>query len=164
LNDVRASVFTLLLLSVLIVFSVSETRGDEALAVVVNKSNPVENMTLEELRKYCVQERKHRADDKRVTVVLREPGQMEREAALQLIYRMSESDFKRYFLQAEFTGEVQAAPKHLSSALGVCRFIFNVPGAIGFVRASDIDATVKALRIDGLAFSDPHYPLHTNSR
>ena len=164
MNDVRASVFTLLLLSVLIVFSVPETRGDEALAVVVNRSNPVENMTLEELRKYCVQERKHWADDKRVTVVLREPGQMERAAALQLIYRMSESDFKRYFLQAEFTGEVQAAPKHLSSALGVRRFIFNVPGAIGFVRASDVDATVKALRIDGLAFSDPHYPLHTNNR
>jgi hypothetical protein len=114
LNDVRASLFTLLLLSVLIVFSVSETRGDEALAVVVNKSNPAENMTLEELRKYCVQERKHWADDKRVTVVLREPGQMEREAALQLIYRMSESDFKRYFLQA-CVGSYSTCPARLAS-------------------------------------------------
>jgi hypothetical protein len=128
--------------------------------VVVNKSNPVESMTLDELRKYCVQERKHWADDKRVTVVLREPGQVERETVLQVIYRMSEGDFKRYFLQAEFTGEVQAAPKHLYSATGVRRFIFNVPGAIGFVRASDVDATVKVLRLNGFALNDPHYPLH----
>ena len=134
----RASFFTLLLLSALTFCSVPQTRGDEALAVVVNKSNPVESMTLDELRKYCVQERKHWADDKRVTVVLREPGQVERETVLQ----------------------VQAAPKHLSSATGVRRFIFNVPGAIGFVRASDVDATVKVLRLDGFALNDPHYPLH----
>ena len=106
-------------------------------------------MSLDELRKYCLQERKHWADNKRVTVVLRDPGQSEREAVLQLIYRMSESDFNRYFLQAEFTGEVQAVPKHLSSAVGVRRFIFNVPGAIGFVRASDVDSTVKVLQVNG---------------
>jgi ABC-type phosphate transport system substrate-binding protein len=154
----------LLLLPALIGLSAPKAHGDDALAVIVNKSNPVESMTLEELRKYCVQERKHWPDDKRVTVVLRDPGQAEREAVLQLIYRMGESDFTRYFLQAEFTGEVQAAPKHLSSAIGVRRFIFNVPGAIGFVRASDVDATVKVLRVDGFALGDPHYPLHINNR
>jgi ABC-type phosphate transport system substrate-binding protein len=150
----------MLLLPALIVLSAPKAQGGDALAVIVNKSNPVETMTQDELRKYCVQERKHWSNDKRVTVVLRDPGQAEREAILKLIYRMSESDFTRYFLQAEFTGEVQAAPKHLSNAVGVRRFIFNVPGAIGFVRASDVDTTVKVLRIDGFAFSDPHYPLH----
>ena len=141
----------------------SHVEGQEALAVIVNRSNPVEGMTLEELRKYCVQERKHWPDDKRVTVVLRDPGQAERDAVLQLIYRMGESDFNRYFLQAEFTGEVQAAPKHLSSVTGVRRFVFNVPGAIGFVRASDVDNTVKALRLNGHAPGDPQYPLYTNN-
>ena len=150
-----------LLLPALTVLSAPKADRDEALAVIVNKSNPAESMTLDELRKYCVQERKHWSNDKRVTVVLRDLGQAEREAVLKLIYRMSESDFTRYFLQAEFTGEVQAAPKHLSSAVGVRRFIFNVPGAVGFVRASDVDGTVKVLRVDGFALSDPHYPLRT---
>ena len=160
----RASLFLLLLLPALALLSAPEAHGQEALAVIVNKSNPVESMSLEELRKYCVQERKHWADDKRVTVVLRDPGQAEREAVLQLIYRMSESDFNRYFLQGEFTGQVQSVPKHLSSASGVRRFIFNVPGAIGFLRVSDVDATVKVLRVNGYAFGDPRYPLHTNNR
>ena len=162
----RASLFTLflVLLPTLSVLSVPKAQADEALAVIVNKINPVEGMTLEELRKYCVQERKHWSDDKRVTVVLRDPGQAERAAVLQLIYRMNESDFSRYFLQAEFTGEVQTAPKHLSSAAGVRRFVFNVPGAIGFVRASDADGTIKVLRVNGYAPGDPRYPLRLTTR
>ena len=135
-------------------------HGAEPLAVIVNRSNPVENLSMEDLRKYCLQQRKHWENNKRATIVLREPGQAEREAVLELIYRMSESDFNRYFLQGEFTGEVQGAPKHLSTAVGVRRFVFNVPGAIGFARLGDVDNTVKVLRINGYAPGDPQYPLH----
>ena len=134
-------------------------RGDEPLAVIVNKSNPVENVSLEELRKFCAVERKYWSDSKRVTVVLRDPGQAERDAVLALIYRMGESDFMRHFLQAEFTGEVQSAPKHLSTGIGVRRFVFNVPGAIGFVRPAEADATVKVVRVNGFTPGDPQYPL-----
>ncbi len=154
----RASILTLLVAG-LAALAAPRARGQEALAVIVNRSNPVENVTLEELRKFCTVERKFWSDNKRVTVVLRDPGQAERMAVLQLIYRMSESDFARFFLQAEFTGEVQSAPKRLSTGTGVRRFIFNVPGAIGFVRPAEADATVKVVRVNGFAPGDPQYPL-----
>jgi ABC-type phosphate transport system substrate-binding protein len=154
----RASILGFLLAGFAIT-TLPRVDAEEALAVIVNKNNTVESMSFDELRKYCLQERKHWVDNRRVTVVLRDPGQAEREAVLQLIYRMNESDFNRYFLQSEFTGEVQSAPKRLSSAVGVKRFIFNVPGAIGFVRASDVDGTVKVLHVNGYAPGDPQYPL-----
>jgi ABC-type phosphate transport system substrate-binding protein len=159
----HASILAFLLAS-LAASTAPHAFGEEALAVIINRNNAVESMSLDELRKYCLQERKHWEDNKRVTIVLRDPGQAEREAVLQLIYRMSESDFNRYFLQAEFTGEVQTVPKHLSSAVGVRRFIFNVPGAIGFVRASDVDGTVKVLHVNGHAPGDPQYPLRITNR
>lgn len=159
----RVFIFALLLAS-LAAFLAPQAHGQEALAVIVNKNNPIGNVTLEELRDYCRQERKHWADNKRVTVVLRDPGQAERETVLQLIYRMSESDFNRYFLQGEFSGNVQMAPKHLSSAAGVRRFVFNVSGAIGFLRASEVDATAKVLRVNDYAPSDPQYPLRITTR
>ena len=159
----RATIF-LLLVAGLIALAAPRVRAEEALAVIVNKSNPVENVTLDELRKYCLVDRKHWSDNKRVTVVLRDPGQVERAAVLQLIYRMNESDFSRHFLQGEFTGEVQSAPKHLSTGLGVRRFIFNVPGAIGFVRSAELDATVKTVRVNGFAPGDPRYPLRLAAR
>ena len=159
----RTSVLTLLVAG-LVSLSAPRARGQEALAVIVNKSNPVENVTLEELRKFCTAERKFWSDNKRATVVLRDPGQAERATVLQIIYRMSESDFARYFLQAEFTGEVQSAPKHLSTGAGVRRFVFNVPGSIGFVRPDDADATVKIVRVNGCTPADPQYPLRFGSR
>jgi len=141
-----------------------DARAGDAIAVVVNKANPLDNISLEELRRYCIAERKHWKDGKRVTVVLRDPGQSERSAVLQFIYRMTEADYARHFLQAEFTGEVQTAPKHLATATGVIRFVFNVPGAIGFVRAADADASVKVVRVNGLAPGDPRYPLNLAGR
>lgn len=145
-------------------FATLPLRGDEMLAVVVNRSNPVENVTLDELRKYCLGERKHWSGDQRVTVVLRDLGQTERATVLQAIYRMSEGDFARHFLQGEFTGEVQSAPKRLSTGAGVRRFVFNVPGAIGFVRAGEVDASVKVVRVNGCVPGDPQYPLRFAAR
>ncbi len=132
---------------------------DEALAIIVNSANPVENLSLDELRKFCLAERKHWPDGRKVTVVLREPGQAEREAVLRQVYRMSESEFARHFLQGAFTGDLQNAPKQLATANGVRRFVFNVPGALGFVRVSDLDPSVKAIRLDGLLPTDPQHKL-----
>lgn len=159
----RAFIFVLWLAGLAAV-SITRAHGEEALAVIVNRSNPVENLTLDELRNFSVGERKRWSDNKRVTVVLRDPGQAERESVLQVIYRMSENDFSRYFLQKEFTGEIQSAPKHLSTGPGVRRFVFNVPGAIGFVRASDADASVKVVRVNGYGPADSQYPLRLGSK
>ena len=54
-----------------------------------------------------------------------------------------------------FTGEAIGAPKMLATTNGVLRFVFNVPGAIGYVRASEVDASVKTLRVDGRLPGEP---------
>ena len=58
------------------------------------------------------------------------------------------------------TGEILVSPKILATSTGVRRFIFNVPGAIGYLRVSDVDASVKVLRIDSLLPEDKGYKLH----
>lgn len=130
-------------------------QGD--LAIIVNKSNPVGELSFAELRNVFLAEKNHWSNGRRVTVVMRDPGQPERAAVLRLIYRMSESDFNRYFLHATFTGEVVSAPKRLATSAGVRRFVFNVPGAIGYVRADEVDDSVKILRVDGRLPGDPDY-------
>jgi hypothetical protein len=90
---------------------------------------------------------------------MREQGRAERAAALRLIYRTREQEFNRYFLNIKFTGETLEEPKLLSSVDGMLKFVFNVPGAIGYVRASEVDSSVKVLRIEGLAPGQPGYKL-----
>jgi phosphate transport system substrate-binding protein len=126
-----------------------ETSPEQNLAIVVNLSNPTDELSFQELRSIFLGERSHWPNGRRITLVMMEPGQPERKAILRSIYRMSENDFNRHFLQGLFTGEVFVSPKTLATPVGVRKFIFNVPGAIGYVRAADVDNTVKVVRIDG---------------
>ncbi len=137
----------------------SAAPEEEALAVIVNRSNTVDELEFDELRRIFLAERSHWPNGRRITVAMRDPGQPEREAALRLIYGMTEKEFGRYFLHAVFTGEVLSAPKRLATSDVMRRFVFNLPGAIGYVRAADVDGTVKVLRVDGRGPGEPGYRL-----
>ncbi|MEO5821288.1 MAG: hypothetical protein ABIT71_12355 [Vicinamibacteraceae bacterium] len=129
------------------------------LVVIVNRSNPTDSIGQRELRALFLGERTTWPHGRRVTLVLREPGQPERAAALRLIYGMSEDDLSRHFIHQTFTGSNASGPRALATADGVKRFVFNVPGAIGVIRLADVDDTVKALKINGASPGEPGYAL-----
>ena len=137
---------------------------DESIAIVVNQENSVDNLTMKDLRTVFLGERSHWSNGRRITLVMLEPGQPERKAILREIYRMSETDLNRHFLQGLFTGEVFVSPKTLATPVGVRKFVFNVPGASGYVRSSDLDSTVKVIRIDGKLPDDKDYELRLEPR
>jgi len=130
------------------------------LAIIVNKSNPTDSISYSELREYFLAERNHWVNGGgKVRIVMRAPGQPEREAVLHLIYNMNEKGFTSYFLGKKFTGEVLEEPRQQNSTPDVIKFISYVPGAIGYVRADEVDASVKVLRVDGLAPGEPGYKI-----
>ena len=88
-----------------------------------------------------------------------ETGQPERDVVVRDVCRMSESDFRRRFLQGLLTGEVLVSPKTLATPVGVRKFVFNVPGAVGYLRPEDVDDSVKVIRIDEKQPFDPGYVL-----
>jgi ABC-type phosphate transport system substrate-binding protein len=135
-----------------------------SLAIIVNQSNPVNDLSLAELRAVFLGERSHWPNGRRITLVMMEQGQPEREAILRDICRLSESDFRRRILQGLFTGEVLVSPKTLATPVGVRKFVFNVPGAIGYLRPEDVDASVKVIRVDGHLPSDAEYALRIPER
>jgi phosphate transport system substrate-binding protein len=135
----------------------------EPLAIVVNRSNPVDDLSSAELRKVFLGNRSHWANGRRITLVMREPGEPERETILRDVLGMNEDQLKNHFLHGLYTGEILVSPKILSSATGVRKFIFNVPGAIGYLRIGDVDATVKVVRIDELLPEDKGYRLRVTT-
>jgi ABC-type phosphate transport system substrate-binding protein len=138
-------------------------QDGEPLAIVVNKANPLSELSLADLRRIYRGQRARWANGRRVTLVMRDPGAPERDAMLHLLFGVGEEEYRRVFLQAVFTGEAGEAPKMLASPNGVLRFVFNVPGAIGYVRASDADSSVKVLRVDGRLPGDHGYRLEVGS-
>ena len=107
----------------------SRAANDDSLAIVVNRSNPVDSLSFPELRKIFMGEQDHWSNGRRITVVMLEPGKVERQAVLSQIYKMDEKDFNQYFLHNMFTGELHAAPKALGSPTEVLNSssIFRAP-------------------------------------
>ena len=138
--------------------------SEQSLAIIVNQSNPVENFSLPDLRKIFLGQRTHWPNGRRITLVMLDPSQAERKLVLRDIYNMNEKDLSNYFIQAVFTGAVLSSPKTLPTPGEVLKFVFNVPGAIGYVRASDLDGSVKVLRVDGHLPEDKDYKLRLPAR
>jgi ABC-type phosphate transport system substrate-binding protein len=135
------------------------SAGDD-LAIVVNRGNVVDNLSTAELRRIFLGARGHWTSGRRITIVMMEPGRPERAAVLRQICQMSESEFSNHFLHGLFTGEVLVSPKTLATPVGVREFVFNVPGAIGYLRISDVDSSVKIVRIDDRFPNEKAYPFH----
>lgn len=130
----------------------------KSLAIIVNLANPVDNLTMPELRAIFSGKRSHWVNGQSITLVMMEQGQRERETVLRQVCRLSESGFRRRFRQG---AEGLVSPKTLASPEGVRKFVFNVPGAIGYVKVEDLDSSVKVVRIDGHLPGEAGYPLRT---
>jgi ABC-type phosphate transport system substrate-binding protein len=131
-----------------------------ALAVIVHRSNPTEDLSTAELREYFLAERTNWPTKQKVRAVMIAPGRPERQALLQLALDMRrEQDYQAHFLRAKFTEQAVEQPRELSAPADVLRFVSNVPGALAYLPASEVDPSVKVLRVDGLAPGDPGYRL-----
>lgn len=132
------------------------------LAIVVNESSLLEDISSTELTKIFKAERTRSPGGFKFVIAVREKGSPENNAALQTVYHMTDAEFDKFFLQATFAGRIQEPPKQLSSSAAVRQFITLSPGAIGYLRASEVDDSVKVLKIDGKLPGDPGYPIRIN--
>lgn len=140
-----------------------QAAGDP-LVVIVNAANPVDNLTMSDLKKLFLSDRSRWDTGKSVAPVMLAAGAPERTAFLKIVCGMNDADFSKYFLQAAFTGKSATPPKEVSSSQSVKSTVSASPGAIGFVKAGDFhgdgsDGGVKAVKIDGATASDAGYKL-----
>jgi ABC-type phosphate transport system substrate-binding protein len=140
-----------------------QAAGDP-IVVIVNAANPVDNLSVGELKKLFLSDRSKWDTGKSVAPVMLVAGNPERTSFLKIVCGMSDADFGKYFLQAAFTGKSATPPKEVSSARDVKSVVAGSPGAIGFVKAADFhgdgsDGGVRAVKVDGVDASDPNYKL-----
>lgn len=133
-------------------------------AVVVHKDNPLEDISLDNLRKICRAEKQFWDGGEKIYLLLRESGSQEKAIMLKTVYRMDEMELKKFWLAKLFREEIPSFPKTLGSNEAVKRFVAHVPNAIGFIDGQYVDDTVKVLTIDGKFLQSPGYPLTDQSQ
>ena len=119
--------------------------AEDQVVIVVNSSNAVGNLSATELQKIFLGEKSRWPDGKHILVLMGTPGSSERATVLKKIYKMSESEYVKFFIQASFTGDVSAPPKDVSSAAQMKQLISENPGAVGYMKQSDADGSVKVV-------------------
>jgi len=124
---------------------ITTVAADDQVAIIVNPANPVTTLSVAEAQKIFLAEKSTWPNGKRIVLLMAAPGTPNRDVILKKIYKMSDSEFVKYFIQAGFTGEVSAPPKDVSSAAQIKQLVAANAGAIGYVGAADTDDTVKVV-------------------
>jgi hypothetical protein len=149
---------TLLCLSVLSPLISQQTHNVDV-AVVVHPDTPVSDLSLGDVRKVFLGDRQYWTANIPVVLLIRAPVARERDVVLKIIYQMSESQFKQYWIAKIFRAEAASAPKVVYSNDMANELVTAVPGAIAFIDARVVRTGTKVIRVDGRLPGEPGYPL-----
>jgi ABC-type phosphate transport system substrate-binding protein len=136
-----------------------QTSKSADIAVVVNPDTPVAEMSLADVRKVFLGERQYWNSKMPVILLVRAPVAKERDVVLRIIYQMSESQFKQFWVAKIFRSEAVSAPKIVYSSDMTNQLVSAVPGAIAFMDAKSVGAGLKVIKIDGHLPGETGYPL-----
>ena len=137
----------------------SQDAADLPVAIVVHPNTAITGLTLAELREIFLAERLYWPDNSRIVLLVRAPAAYERTFVLDRIYRMSEADFRSYWIKKMFRAEIPSGPRVVFSNNMAIGLVTAIPGSIAFMLASDVTPDVKVVRIDGKLPSESGYPL-----
>ena len=128
-------------------------------AVVVHPDTPVSNVNLTEVRRIFLGDRQYWNTNVPVVLLVRAPVARERNVVLKVIYQMSESQFKQYWIVKIFRAETASAPKLVYSNDMANELVTAIPGAITFIDARAVRPGAKVIRVDGHLPGESGYPL-----
>jgi hypothetical protein len=78
---------------------------------------------------------------------------------LRVIFRMSESEYKKYWIAKVFRAEATNEPAVAPTNAFANDAVSAIPGSITCENMKDVPRGAKVLRIDGHKPGDPGYPL-----
>jgi hypothetical protein len=126
------------------------------IAVIVNRTNAVSDIRLEDLRRYYLGSN-HAFPDGSSVVLLEFPPA--RRAFYRSLLHMSELAVTRHWIGVVFRGEEANPLRGIDGAEALKRTVAEIPGALGFINAAAVDTTVKVVTVDGRHPQDSGYPL-----
>jgi ABC-type phosphate transport system substrate-binding protein len=131
------------------------------LAVVVNKANSTESLSVAQLRRLLLGDVRTWPDKKAVTLISRESSSDVFKCVLSSIVRMSEAEYRRYIVNAEFRGGDPLAVQAVNSDAGAAKVIAGAAGSIAVIQASDLPAItgeVRVVKVNGKEPGEAGYP------
>ena len=132
------------------------------LALVSNKANGVNALTLADLAKVCKAQTNHWPDGKVVTFIMRAPSAPEMRIVLEKVYELSEGEVKALVATANRGRTNHPAILIADSDEDLVNKVASIPGAVGVVDVYAINSSVAVIKVGGKLPLEPGYALHGN--
>ena len=145
----------------LFIISLQAIADDQtrSLAVIVNPSVRQDSISIEDLRNTLLGDIRFWDGGGLVTLLIQAPVSWERDTVLGKVMKMSEPQYRQFWISKVFRTEAASGPKVVLSNEMAGILVSRIPGAMAFVDDADIPADAKVLKIDGLLPGDDDYSL-----
>ena len=129
------------------------------IAVIVNGENPVEQLSLADLQRILLGERRSWSARIPVVLMMRNEESRERILLLRKVCHMTDAEYHQYWTGKIFRGDVTSEPVSLPSIGTALNFVSSIKGGISFIDAASVKPGIKVMRIDGRLPGEQGYPL-----
>jgi hypothetical protein len=153
--NVRFAIRSLILVTLTVVATCSEMpdfekmKKTDDLAVVVNANNPVQELTVAELRKIVNGERQFWSGKTQILLVLKSDDTPETQLLLGRTIHANGAEFNKIWTERVFRGDATKAPLRVPSSGMLVQVIRDYRGGIGFVAGHDLPPDLKIVKIEG---------------
>jgi hypothetical protein len=132
------------------------------LAVISNKSNTVQAMTLADLVRVCKGQNNRWPDGRAVVFITRNPSLPEMKLLLDKVYAMPKDDVMELIASANHGRNSHPAIIVVDTDEDLVKKVESTPGALGLVDVYSISGGVTVVKVGGKLPLEPGYPLHGN--
>jgi hypothetical protein len=129
-----------------------------ALAVIVAKGSPVQDLSLAELKRIFTNEGDTDGSGQRYVPFNHPPHTTDRVGFDQVVLGLSADDVSQFWIERKIRG-LPGPPRSVDSLALLLRLIARLPGGIGYARPGQLTPEVRAVRVSGKLPSEGGYPL-----
>jgi hypothetical protein len=132
------------------------------LAVIANKANLVENLSMAQLRKLILGDVRGWLNNKNVALIARDPSSEDNQCMLSSIVHLSVAEYHRYITSAEFRGDDAMVIQTVDSDATAGKYVSGSAGGLAVIEANSLPAmgaSVKVIHIEGKTLGQPSHPL-----
>ena len=147
---------------ILVVLGGTSVAAAKDLAVISNKANAANSISMPDLIKICKGQTNRWPDGKPLTFVTRDPGSPEMKVVLEKVYGMPKEDVATLITAANHGRTNHPAIIMASSDEELVNKVETMPGAVGLVDVYSINGGVTVIKVSGKLPLEPGYPLHGN--
>ena len=139
--------------------SFAEDAASGDIAIVVNPTNKISNLSLDELRDLWSLRQQFWPSGHRVVLFLPAGSSPQKAVLLRKLYEMSDADLRRYWTEQLFRGAIAAIPSTIPSTTRTELAVQQSAGGIAAVPAAEVPASVRVVSIDGKRPGEAGYAL-----